>query len=144
MHISSRGEWPYASRLFSDQERSEKQNHSTRKPGRKLHLFNTARGLSLPAQWPWPSLRPGLSMCWLPPAWLGVPDKRGQLPLRAIESWEKRQHNLWVIFQRFKKEERHLRVRVILFFKELYRLKRLFLGGSEGRGLSFSLATKEG
>lgn len=48
----------------------KKQNHPLREPGRKLHLLNTVRGLSLPAQWPWPSPCPGLSMCWLPlPGW---------------------------------------------------------------------------
>lgn len=70
MHIFSQGEWFYASWLFSGQKRSAKQNYPLRKPGRKLHLFNTVRDLSLPAHWPWPFPCPGLSTCWLPlPGW---------------------------------------------------------------------------
>lgn len=124
MHIFSQGEWFYASWLFSGQKRSAKQNHPLRKPGRKLHLFNTVRGLSLPAQWPWPSPCPGLSPVLAARAWLGASDKGDQLPLRAFESREQKQHHLW---DTFSKEKRHLHWRAaLLFFKELYRLKRGF------------------
>lgn len=117
MHIFSQGEWFYASWLFSGQKRSAKQNHPLRKSGRKLHLFNTVRGLSLPAHWPWPFPCPGLSMCWLPlPGW--------ELLIREANSpeslWEQRAEaaaSLGYIL----KGNRHLHWRAArLVFKELY------------------------
>lgn len=117
MHIFSQGEWFYAFWLFSGQKRSAKQNHPLRKPGRKLHLFNTVRGLSLPAHWPWPFPCPGLSTCWLPlPGW--------ELLIREANSpeslWEQRAEatpSLGYIL----KGNRHLHWRAaLLVFKELY------------------------
>lgn len=144
MHISSGGEWPYASRLFSDQQWSEKQNHFTRKPGRKLHLFNTVRGLSLPAQRPWPFLCPGLSICWLPPAWLGVPDKRGQLPWEPLRA-ERRSNTIFGLYFKGLRRKRGIYMWEWFFsLRNSYRLKRKpFLGGSEGQDLSIRLATRE-
>lgn len=124
MHISLLAEWPYESLLFLYQKRSEKQNKLLRKPGRKPHLFNTARGLSLPAQWPWPRCCPGLSMCWLP-----LPGCSSLIRHAAsLESyWELRVRGNTVFglhFQRFVKEVRHLHAITILFCKKPHRLKR--------------------